>query len=139
MALLDSAAEFASRATELGLGAFVERLAEIGVKTMADLAYCTDYTPGSTDVELFNTDLLMPVLGEPASPHRPALKRLFVEAYTLAASDLKRKMDPQSDTVSDARLRLELCTVLILVKAVAGDRHPGPRGLPYECEYRYHA
>ena len=46
MALIDSSVEFTRRVEELGLKEHVVTMASLGVTTFAELAFCTDYTPG---------------------------------------------------------------------------------------------
>ena len=85
MAFVDSQAEFARRVSDLGLGEQMDSILQEGIKCFADLAF-------APDSELFVKDLVISILGSGSSPLRPALRRLFVESYTLAAADLKRRV-----------------------------------------------
>ena len=93
-ASLDSAAVFASRAMAIGVS--LEGLAKLtsaGLDTMNRFAFCSTYSPGSTDNKPLR-DLLTEVLGDASSLARmAAYRRLFLEAYTLAASDLRAKVE----------------------------------------------
>ena len=81
---VDSQAVFQARVRELGLQAHSERFAAAGWTTYSNLAFSTGYARGNADEELFNREVI--VLG------RPKLRRLFVESYTLAAADLRRRV-----------------------------------------------
>ena len=94
MAFADSQVEFARRVSDLGLGEKMDSFVKNGVKCFADLAFSSDYIQHGPNSELFTKDLVVPILGSDSSPLRPALRRLFVESHTLAAADLKRRVDP---------------------------------------------
>jgi len=97
-AFLDSAAEFASRLTSFKMGAFVDRFKEAGVETFGDLAFMSAYTPGSAEGEtLFTEDIVKPLLGEADHPMKGRLRRLFTEAFALAAADVQRRADSRAD------------------------------------------
>jgi len=96
MALVDSTAEFLLRVSQLGLKEHETRFVEAGVATFAQLAFFSGYSPGGAE-EVFNDTLAAPLLGDGKHVHRPALRRLFVEAYTLAAADLQKRVEPRSD------------------------------------------
>jgi len=101
--LVDSSAEFFARVTELQLAEFKEKFEEIGVKTFGELAFATSFSAGSPDETKFQTELVIPVLGDEKHPKRGALRRLFTEAYSLAASDLQRRTEGRAE---DAPVRL---------------------------------
>jgi hypothetical protein len=67
-----------------------------GVTTFAQLSFFSGYHPGGAE-DVFNDALAAPLLGDGKHVHRPALRRLFVEAYTLAAADLQKRVEPRSD------------------------------------------
>ena len=106
MALLDSKTEFTTRVMQLGLGDYMEKFKAAGATTFAELAFLTDYVPGG-DAAVFARELVNPILGEEgaAAPKKAPLRRLFTEAYTLAAADLKRLTEPPAgeDGTSTAR------------------------------------
>ena len=93
-ASLDSAAVFAARAVAIGItpGGF-EKLVAAGFNTMNKFAFSSTYAPGSADDKPLR-DLLVEVLGEaPPLGQLAAYRRLFFEAYTLAASDLRARVE----------------------------------------------
>ncbi|CAE8705777.1 unnamed protein product [Polarella glacialis] len=101
-ATLDSAAVFQSRATALGLtGPEIAVLQTSGFDTFAGFAFAVNYVPGQADDTEF-LRLCAVVCGGagPAPGGRVSvLRRPFFESYTLAASDVRSRIDgSQSDT-----------------------------------------
>ncbi len=68
----------------------------MGIATFADLAFFTGFVPGGPE-EDFVTTLVVPILVDETSPKWSALRRIFVEAYSLAVADLSRRVDAKSD------------------------------------------
>ena len=96
MALVDSTADFVLRVTQLGLKDHEPRMLAAGVGTFAQLAFFSGYQPGGSE-DTFNDALAAPLLGDREHVQRPAPRRLFIEAYTLAAADLQKRVEPRSD------------------------------------------
>ena len=96
MALVDSIAEFTVRVQQLNLAEHRDRMTGVGVTTFAGLAFFSGFLPGGTE-EVFNNSLALPLLGSADHIHRPALRRLLIEAYTLASADLQRRVEPRND------------------------------------------
>ena len=63
MAIIDSVAEFTKRIDELGLTDATNAFHNSGINTLADLAFCTDYVPGSGSPALIKNDVITPILG----------------------------------------------------------------------------
>ncbi|CAE8640523.1 unnamed protein product [Polarella glacialis] len=101
-ATLESAAVFQSRATALGLtGAEVAVLQTSGFDTFAGFAFAVNYVPGhADDAEFLRLCAVVCGGAGPAPGGRVSvLRRLFFESYTLAASDMRSRIDgSQSDT-----------------------------------------
>ena len=76
----------------LQLGDFTVKLAERVIETFATLAFAINLTAGGDDA-VFVNKLGIPLLGSEDHVKEPALRRLFVEAYTLTSADLGRKVD----------------------------------------------
>ena len=95
--LLDSAVEFAARATELGLDEFLPKMTALNVKCFADLATMTDWTPGGGNPEAFFTDLVIPILDSREHVKKNTLRRLFIESFTLFAGDLKSRTENRGE------------------------------------------
>jgi len=104
---LDSAAVFRDRVIELGLGECLTgddgaggdtgTFGRSGWTTYADLAFATSHVPGQPEGEAFNRDIVVAALGREDHSKRSSLRRLFFEAFTLAAADLKRRVEVNAD------------------------------------------
>ena len=94
MTFVDSQVEFVRRVSDLALGEKMDSFEKNGIKCFADPAFASDYIPQGPNSELLTKDLVVPIVGSDSSPLRAALRRLFVESYTLAAANLKRIVDP---------------------------------------------
>jgi hypothetical protein len=99
-ASLDSLAVFAQRAKEIGFSDDdIERVRVEGVASLAKFGFACKYSPGQGDESplvdlgktIFNSD---PV----PTAKMSALRRLYFEAYTLSAAELRRKLDNSADT-----------------------------------------
>ena len=91
---LDSVAVFSARVTELGLGRLLPAFTAQGWSTHGSFAFASAYTPGGEE-PVFEAEIVRPLSTDPR--HRPPLRRLFFESYTLAASDLKRRVEVTSE------------------------------------------
>jgi hypothetical protein len=94
---IDSEAVFADRVHTLRLSAHLSRFTELGWLTYADLAFSTSYVPGQGDDARFLTDVALRGLGDAAHKDLAGLRRLFFEAFSLAAADLRRKVEVGAD------------------------------------------
>ena len=94
---LDSEAVFNERVVALGLQEHTEKFHRLGWKTYGSLAFATSFVPGQTEDERFLKDIVEAGLGDSGHHHKGALRRLFFESYTLAAADLKRKVEVTTD------------------------------------------
>ena len=88
----DSNAYFLERVNGVGLGAFVPTLEGMGITTMAEYAFSANHVPGRSDETSLINELVIPLLGEDSHAKNPAVRRLFVEAYSLAMSDATRRV-----------------------------------------------
>jgi hypothetical protein len=94
---LDSQAVFEERVNALGLREHLEKFRELGWTTYGSLAFATSFVPGQAEDERFLVDIVEAGLGSRTHNHKGALRRLFFESYTLAAADLKRKVEVTTD------------------------------------------
>ena len=97
---MDSQASFSSRLDDLGLTDFAGQFAELGWDTFGSLAFAVG-TPGApTSDTTLNELLLSPILG--SSTHRRAaqVRRLYFEACTIAAAELRRRVDRPADPLT---------------------------------------
>ena len=90
---VDSIPVFEERVRSLGLEEHLNRFRELGWTTLGNLAFASDYVPGQSEGSVFTKDLVVPALKEAEHPDRFKLRRLFVEAFSLAASDLRRRCE----------------------------------------------
>ena len=119
---LDSNAYFLERVHGVGLGAFVITLEGLGITTMAEFAFSANYVPGRSDETGLINELVIPLLGEEVHAKKPAVRRLFVEAYSLAMSDATRRVtQPEGE---DKPRKLPLAERAVRLKA-ARDKFNG--------------
>ena len=100
---LDSVALFETKVAEYHLEAHLPRFRTLGWTTFGNLAFASDYVPGQSDGAIFDRDLARPAFGESDHPDKPKLRRLFVEAYAVAAWEIRRRCE---STDSDAPRKL---------------------------------
>ena len=107
--MLDSAAVFEARCREMGLlPEEAARLKSRGWNSFALLAFACSYTPGQADdTNLVRLGAIITGAGagDPPEDRMPIVRRLFFEAYTLAAADLRSRVDRRED---DAPRKLAL-------------------------------
>ena len=94
---LDSVAAFEERIRELRLQDHLERFRGRGWTTFGTFAFAADYTPGHGDPAKFTEEVVVPALGSAEHADRYVLRRLFFEAYTLVAADLRRRVEATED------------------------------------------
>ena len=129
---MDSAATFAARVKDLGLGELLPRFLELGWVNMGTLAFSAG-TPGAPSSEAaFDERVVIPLAGSPATPQAASIRRLYYEATTLAAADMRRRMDrvdddtiPPLPTEEREARRVRLQARLVGVD-ISGDLDPSP-------------
>ena len=98
MSSTDSKAVFLNRCKAIGLEATeILALETGGFDTYANLAFSSSFQPGASDETPFVRGVLEKVLGNADHQKAPALRRLFYEAYTLVAAELKKRVDRTDD------------------------------------------
>jgi hypothetical protein len=100
---LDSTVVFESKVREYQLEEHLPRFRTLGWTSFGNLAFASDYVPGQSDGAIFDRDLAVSAFGRADHPDKPKLRRLFVEAYAVAAWDIRRRCE---STDSDAPRRL---------------------------------
>ena len=115
MSYVDSKAIFRQRCLAVGLPTeVVDRLDLRGWSTFANFAHAPTATPGTAGAEVAIKAVLDAILGDSLAAHEAALRRLHWEAWTLAAADLKRKVDgtdeagPRKLPVAEIGARLQV-------------------------------
>ena len=104
MSSLDSVAVFAKRLEELKLGAYINEFTALGWDSMGSFAFSCAFSPGQADDSSFINEVVVPLLTDPAHVLKPQLRRLFFEAYTLAALDVQRRASPTEDMEKPKKL-----------------------------------
>lgn len=97
--MLDSSAVFISRAEEIGLNrAEVTKLRTDGLDTYGKLAFACHDVPGQAQEQPL-LDLRARICEVVPAPQDrvPLIRRLFFQSYTLAAADLRTKLEKKDD------------------------------------------
>ena len=92
----DSEHAFTQRLSELGLDDIKQKFVDLKWTSFSVLAFVTDFVPGTSSPDIFTREVITPLVGDdPAVVTRwkPLLKRLFVEAYTMAAHDIQTRTE----------------------------------------------
>ena len=97
MSLLDSVPCFEARVREFDLTDHLERFKALGWNTLGVLAFSSDYVPGVSDGAIFVKDVVLPALQDPEHADRFKLRRLYTEAFTIAAYELRRRCEQNDD------------------------------------------
>ena len=99
MAITESKANFASRATALGLDeAVLAKFVSSGIDCMSKYAFLSSFVPGNTDEKPF-TDAVVKVLGrDPSIAELSVLRRLLHESYNLTVSELQVQVERTDDS-----------------------------------------
>jgi hypothetical protein len=100
---VDSNAYFEQRVRELHLDAHLDRFRALGWTSLGSLAYASDFVPGVSDGAIFAREVAVPALGSEDHADKHLLRRLYVEAYSLATFELRRRCESTED---DAPRRL---------------------------------
>ena len=96
---LDSVAEFAIRIKYLGLSEYMDEFHAMDATTLGMFAFAANYSPNSADDSAFIKEIMVPILGSGTHPKKLALRRLFIEAYSMATAEMQRTADPRPSEV----------------------------------------
>ena len=95
---VDSVAYFEERVREFHLEAHLERFRALGWTSLACLAYASDFVPGVSEGAIFNREIAEVAFpGVENHPDKHLLRRFYVEAYSLATWELRRKCESTED------------------------------------------
>ena len=103
----DSEAYFSERINEVGLQACLHQMQGFGWRTMSSFAFASAYLPGSQDDTAFKREVIERLTGDPESAHGPQLRRVFFEAYTMAAADVRRRVERRDEDTPRALPQVE--------------------------------
>ena len=105
MSILDSAAQFYSRANELGLSqTAIDSLKTAGISTLGHLAFAVGASPTETTPESFQ--LFVESLPSITEEEKLILKRLIFESQTLFIASLKAQVQSSGDASKDPAKKL---------------------------------
>ena len=97
---LDSKASFASRLDDLGLTDLAGQFDSLGWDTFGALAYATG-TPGAPSSDsVLDERLIIPVLVSVTNRLAAQVRRLYFESVTIAAAELRRRVDRPADPLT---------------------------------------
>lgn len=143
--VIDSVAEFKSRAVELGISAqLIDDMALKGWSTFATFAHSSGYTPQQPDDKVFVEQVLDPLLGGPGSaaadPRAPAVRRLLYEAWTLCTAELRRRVEmapqdrPRRLPLQERHARFERLQAKLVGLALVDDLEPSHGLVDLACQ-----
>ena len=129
---MDSTATFAARLRDLGLSDYAEALTARGWGTLAGLAFSAG-SPGlpSTDAAL-DERVVIPILGFVDHVRAAQLRRLYFEAYTLAATEMRRRLDrgdddtPRQLPTAEREARRDALQQRLTSLDISGELDPAP-------------
>lgn len=97
--LIESEAVFSSRLRTCGLQAYEAAFGARGWKTLSTFAFASSWAPGSGDDTAFVNQVLRPLGIGADHADTPKIRKLYFEAFTMVAADLRSKLEtgPDSD------------------------------------------
>ena len=78
---------------DIGLDAHKDEMARRGWTTLSTFAFASSWAPGSGDDAAFVTQVVTPILGRADHPDLPKLRKLYHEAYTVVAAELRQRLE----------------------------------------------
>jgi len=134
MTSLESKAVFTARAKEIGVSdAELLAIASKGWDTYGAFAFATTYVPGAADdTKLMKLISVVTGVGasDPPEDRVPIISRLFTEAYTMSATDLKARVEqkpsdePKSLPVPERAARLKNQKTRLAGMEIRGELEP---------------
>ena len=91
--LTESTAVFEAKLKDLGLEAYKDEMGRRGWTTLSTFAFASSWAPGSGDDAAFITQVVMPILGRADHPDLPKIRKLYHEAYTVVAAELRQRLE----------------------------------------------
>ena len=94
---LESKAVFKARALALGIdGTVIDAMKVLGWGTIGGYGFACSYIPGQGSDDVFKADVLIPLLGAANHPTAPLLRRFYFECYSMAAAEMRSRIDRSS-------------------------------------------
>ena len=100
MSTIDSVATFKARVVQIELGKYWDKFVDNGWETFGNFAFATIATPGSMDMaaaDIFDTEVVLPLLGAKVHRDKAKLRRLHFEAYTYCAAETQMQLTRTED------------------------------------------
>ena len=91
--LTESTAVFEAKLKDLGLEAYKDEMGRRGWTTLSTFAFASSWAPGSGDDAAFITQVVTPILGRADHPDLPKIRKLYHEAYTVVAAELRQRLE----------------------------------------------
>ena len=91
--MLDDSAGFLQRLVGLQLTDLAPRFQELGWDSGGGFAYATFFNLQVPDEAKFKEEIVKRLTGDPNSPLRGKIQRLYMESYALAASEMRRRTE----------------------------------------------
>jgi hypothetical protein len=88
-----SIAYFKESCIECGVGDLHTKMVALGWTTLGKFAFSSAYVPGTADETPFVNRVVKRLGVDPEDPRVDGLRRLFFEAYTVAASEMRRRAE----------------------------------------------
>ena len=95
--IIESEAVFEARLRACGLETRAADFKARGWSTLSTFAFSSSWAPGTGDDSNFVAQVLRPLLGSATHVDVPKVRKLYFEAYTMVAADLKSKLDAGPD------------------------------------------
>ena len=102
--LTESTAVFEAKLKDLGLEAYKDEMGRRGWTTLSTFAFASSWAPGSGDDAAFITQVVTPILGRADHPDLPKVRKLYHEAYTVVAAELRQMLTLAQTSGSGRRI-----------------------------------
>ena len=90
--ITESEAVFEAKVKDVGLEARLADMKTKGWNTLSNFAFSSSWAPGTGDDTAFLDQVAVPILGRRDHPDLPKLRKLYHEAYTMVAAELRAKL-----------------------------------------------
>ena len=91
--LTESHAVFDAKLRDMGLDGYKDEMSRRGWTTMSTFAFASSWSPGSGDDQAFINQVARPLLGAADHADLPKLRKLYHEAYTIVAAELRSRLE----------------------------------------------
>ena len=91
--LTESQAVFEAKLKDMGLEGYKDEMTRRGWTTMSAFAFASSWAPGSGDDQAFIQQVARPLTGAGDHADLPKLRKLYHEAYTIVAAELRSRLE----------------------------------------------